>query len=162
MPAPRRSHFGELHVGGWRVRVSPHAAIRWRERARPSLSVEQAARELRQIAQVCASQSVERPEWIQAGPEEVEESRRPVEFWIVLGDSYAMPVVDFGAVLVATTCIARGEIPASVRNARRAGRRKSANIRKGYRQQGASGDIQSMNRRGAGWRKNHRRDASGV
>lgn len=98
------------------VVFSKHAAQRYQERVRPTLTVDQAAAELSLIWQQ-GTLSAHQPGWVGKPCE-------PHNVWLELGDSVCFPLTPHGGVLTATTCMARGTIPAPTRRARN--RRRAA------------------------------------
>lgn len=103
--------------------VTTHAAIRYRDRVRPALSVDAARKELRHLIQLGTVGP--RPSW-PCGEE------RFGQRYLLIGDDVAFPIEDGYLV----TCVVRGAISPTARqrrrDARKRGQRKRGSVRSVY------------------------------
>lgn len=83
---------------GRRVAMSKHAAVRFQERVRPALALEDAVAELRKLIRVADLRET-RPAWC---------ANQPAAMWLVISDCAAFPLREAQGCLLAVTCIVPG------------------------------------------------------
>lgn len=137
--------LARLWVGGARVDLSKHAAVRYAERVRPGLPAHRCAEELKRMAALRLSglRLSTQPAWVR-DPEEGRLEPLP-EAWLLVGDDVALPVVNG----VAVTCLTRGSLSERSRAGRAAHRARKAAARAAKRgtQGGKAGDYRPPSRR---------------
>jgi hypothetical protein len=115
------------------VRLSPHCELRFRDRVRPALSVDAAARELERLMAEQGLIKLEPPRWV------ADRMRaEPADFYVLIGDYVALPVRRSGgrfARFVAVTCLVRTGISDEARRRRNAQAKVRRARRRAHRHQ---------------------------